>query len=275
MVLLLAVLCGLVLGSLAADARASDMPRSAPRGDEVHGDDVRDEFVGSGGLILPGSVDDHTRREVAACGGCQFRVTSPCSSTDLGAPLDDQCSSVVRGCPGGQLRRTWFRPETGSWRDTGLVCTRVGLWTVAQAADEVADRMARGVPPALVGVEPATGVLPHLPTYFATGTDAPSVTLSFTVAGHEVEARAEAAWSWSFGDGGTLETRDPGGRYPAGAVTHAYRVAGRYRVECWTTWRAVFWTEGLGPFPVPEPVRQHAQQDVTVGEGRAVLVPVR
>jgi hypothetical protein len=260
-----ALVCVLTGVSTAAHARA----------DEVHGDDARDDFVGTGGLILPGSVDDRVRREVASCVGCEFRVTSPCASTDLGAPLDDTCAGAVRGCPVGRLRRTWFRPESGVWRDTGVVCMRSSPWTVAQAADAVADRVAKRVPPGQLSVDPPAGILPHLPTYFSTGTDGPALTLSLTVAGHQVDVDAQALWSWSFGDGGELETRDPGGPYPVGGVRHTYRVAGRYLVECHTTWRAVFWTEGLGPFPVPEPVRQVAHEVVTVGEGRAVLAPAR
>lgn len=39
-----------------------------------------------------------------------------------------------------------------------------------------------------------------------------------------------------------------------------------------TTWAATFTVDGLGPFPVVEPVRQQAALRLAVGEGRAVLV---
>jgi hypothetical protein len=90
-----------------------------------------------------------------------------------------------------------------------------------------------------------------------------------------VSVVATAMWQWRFGDGATLETLDPGGRYPHLGVAHAYRRAGAFRAECTTTWSATFSVDGLGPFPVSGPVVQHEARWLSVGEGRALLTPDR
>ena len=240
----------------------------------VHGDDATDTYVGTGGLILPPEVDAGLRHEVAACRGCAWRVTTPCAATTLGTPLDDTCGSVVRGCPGGRLLRTWFQPEGGAWRETGLICVGETVpWTVAEAERASREQLARAVPAPSLRTSPSRGVLPHLPTYFASGMAAGVQVFDMTVGGHHLVVHAQPSWTWSFGDGSTMRTADPGGAYPHATVTHAYRVAGRYRVTCSATWNAEFWSDGVGPFPVSESIRTDASLALEVGEGRAVLIP--
>ncbi len=268
----------LVLSLCLSLALAAHLAPAHARGSagEVHGDDAGDRFVGTGGLILPASVHEVVRREVASCLGCHWMLTTPCANTDLGRPVDDGCRGVVRGCPGGQLRRSWFQPAGDGWRDVGLICMQQGRpWTVRDAGRAAADQVAERVPALRPVAQPSVGVLPHLPTYFRSGTSGGTHVFSWMASGHRLEVHAEPTWSWSFGDGGRLESSDPGGEFPDGGVAHAYRTAGRYDVEVTATWRAVFWSEGLGPFPVPEPVHQEARIPVTVGEGRATLVAPR
>ncbi|MBI1351485.1 MAG: hypothetical protein GC156_10235 [Actinomycetales bacterium] len=260
----------MVLGGADAATAAGGHPIGGP----VHGDDLADEYVGTGGLILPGSVDASVRREVSSCLGCEWRVTSPCARSDLGAPLDRACAGVVRGCPGGSLRRTWFRAADGPWRETGLVCLRQGgLLTVRDARAAVLERLSRAVPALRPAAAPPRGVLPQLPTYFDTGMPRGEQVFTFMVAGHALAVHAQPRWSWTFGDGASMRTDDPGGSFPWGTVTHVYRVAGTFEVVCATMWTAEFWSDGLGPFPVPEGIRQEAAFPVVVGEGRAALVP--
>ena len=84
---------------------------------------------------------------------------------------------------------------------------------------------------------------------------------------------ARPTWVWRFGDGTSTRTGDPGGRFPRSGVAHAYRAAGRYAVHVRTEWSASFTVDGLGPFPVIEPVSQEQHVSIEVGEGRALLRP--
>ena len=259
------------LGLAAAPAAAVPAPRTA----DVHGDDERDEYVGTGGLILPGSVPEPTRREVAGCPGCHWRLTSPCVEAEAGVPFDGNsaCTSVVRGCPqGARLLRAWFEPAGGPWREIGLVCLAVGdPPTVATTGAAARDRFAEAVPPASGRSQPSTGVVAQLPVVFSSGQAGADRAARYVVAGQEVVLQAAPRWHWEFGDGATLTTDEPGGRYPVMTVSHTYRHAGRYPVRLTTTWSARFTVDGLGPFPVDEPIVQTDEIDVSVGEGRAVL----
>ena len=58
-------------------------------------------------------------------------------------------------------------------------------------------------------------------------------------------------------------------------MAHVYRRAGDFRVACTATWSGTFVVDGLGPFPVVEPLRQTQVREIAVGEGRALLAPAR
>lgn len=242
---------------------------------DVHGDDATDAYAGTGGLILPGGIDSRTRVEVASCGGCAWRLTTPCVASALGNAFGSGCTSVVRGCPGGRLLRSWFRPEGAAWRETGLVCLGPGgPVTVATVARAAADRARRGIPDLVPTFAPASGVVTQLPVLFSSGQPAGEQTWEWDLGGHAVTVSARPSWAWAFGDGAGVRTLEPGSGYPRGGVAHAYRTAGRHPAGCIATWSAHFRVDGLGPFPVLEPVVQEVRFTVPVGEGRAVLVPV-
>ena len=241
---------------------------------DVHGDDAGDRFVGTGGLVLPGSVGQRVRHEVASCLGCAWRLTSPCAEPVDGVAFDGQpaCLTVVRGCPSGHLLRSWFRPEGGAWRDLGLVCLPAsGPVTIRELGAAAGEAVARGVPELSAGAQPAGGVVAQLPVHFRSGQPAGPQAWTVDLLGHGVAITARPVWTWEFGDGARAVTADPGGRYPDGGVSHAYRRPGVMPVSCRVQWSAVFEVDGLGPFPVPEQVQQEDVVLVRVGEGRAVL----
>ena len=243
---------------------------------DVEGDDGADRYVGTGGLILPASVPEPTRRSVAECPDCAWRLSTPCLEPGLGTPFTGQrtCTSVVRGCPHGQLLRTWFRGHGTGWQDLGLVCLGpAGPVTVASVAGAVGERVEQDVPPLRPTAEPARGVIAQLPVLFQSGQPGGAQRWPMSVLGARVEVTATPRWQWSFGDGGRTDTAEPGRRYPVGGIAHAYRSEGVRSVVVRTAWSATFTVEGLGPFPVEEPVRQEATLVITVGEGRAVLTP--
>jgi hypothetical protein len=139
-------------------------------------------------------------------------------------------------------------------------------------AEEVAERIEQGIPPLALRFQPTAGVLTQVPLLLGSGQPRDQ-RWRMPLLGREVSVDAHASWSWEFGDGGHLDTTDPGGRYPHVGVSHVYRAAGEYRVACTTRWSASFTVDGLGPFPVPQPITQHAERAVDVGEGRALLTP--
>lgn len=246
---------------------------------DVHGDDAADRYVGTGGLLLPGSFDRNTRHRVAGCAGCRWRLSVPCTPapTPPGTLMPGQspastCSGVVRGCPHGQLLRTWFEPAAGTWSDLGLACYEDGRpATVADLAARVRAAFAVDLPALAPVWQPRGGVLAQIPVVFSSGQPEGPFTAAYSLFGESVEVRAEPRWSWQFGDGGDLETDRPGGSYPDMSVSHPYRRAGRFPVAVSAAWSATFSLAGVGEFPVPEVVRQEATATVAVGEGRAVL----
>ncbi|MDP1877271.1 MAG: hypothetical protein Q8M17_06930 [Actinomycetota bacterium] len=242
---------------------------------DIVGDDERDRYVGTGGLVLPGSVDDGTRREVAGCQGCAWRLSTPCLEPGHGVAFDgtSPCASVHRGCSASyQALRAWFRPEGGRWRAIGIVCIGpAGPVTVVTVGRHVGERLERSVPPLRPRHQPSVGVVTQAPVAFAAGQSESGIDEQMTLAGLSVSLRARPGWDWSFGDGSRLSTDQAGGAYPDLSVAHAYRHAGRYWVAVTCSWVAEFSVAGLGPYPVPEAVNQHAEWLLPVGEGRAVL----
>lgn len=274
---LAAVLLSAVPAAAAPVARAA-VPQAVvrvPQAD-VHGDDEADRYVGSGGLILPPSFPEPTRRTVAGCPDCSWRMTTPCLEADLGTPFPGQaaCATVTRGCPGGHLLRVWFRGRGAPWEAIGLACIGpAGPVTVASAAAEVRDEVARAVPPLRPSAQPAAGAVTQLPVVFGTGQRPGVHRWDMAVPGAVLVVQAVPRWSWAFGDGAALRTADAGGAYPHLGVTHAYGRGGRHEVTVTAEWTASFTAAGLGPFPVAGTIRQEGRLDVPVGEGRAVLVP--
>ena len=244
---------------------------------DVHGDDERDRYVGTGGLLLPGSVDSGTRSTVAACAACQWRLATPCLLSPLGHAFDGQspCMSVVRGCAAGdQLLRAWFRDAVDPWREIGLVCIGpAGPQTVSDVGRAAAARFEQDLPVLTPMAQPERGVVAQVPVVFGTGQVAGGARYRYPILGTDVDLTAVPRWLWDFGDGARLHTDAPGGRFPLTGVTHPYRRAGEYRVGVTTTWTATFMIGDIGPFRVEEPITQDRRFTVLVGEGRAVLAP--
>jgi hypothetical protein len=274
------VLVALVLPAVGL-ATSAAVPATSIRMADVHGDDENDRYVGTGGLILPGTVDATTRQTVSGCTGCGWRLSTPCLRTPIASTLghafdgESACMSVVRGCPSGrQLLRVWFLEPGRAWREMGLVCLGDSApVTVRQAEQAVADRFAQGMPRLEPTFQPVRGIVAQLPVVFATGQAGGQHSHVFRLLGSEVRLDATPSWRWDFGDEASVSTADPGGTYPHMAVAHPYRRSGEFVVTVTTRWSATFVVDGLGPFPVTEPVIQRASLDLSVGEGRALLVP--
>lgn len=241
----------------------------------VAADDVRDAIIGTGGLVLPRAVADDTRREVAGCRGCAWRLTSPCVEGPLGNAFDGQaaCLSVTRGCQVGSLRRTWFRPADEGWRDLGLLCLESDPVTVESVGDRVREGLLHRLPDLSVSRLPSEGIVTGLPTVFSSGQPGGTQRFAWRILGRQVAVAVSATWSWRFPGSPSFTTEDPGGLHPAGRIRHAFRRSGMVPVTCASRWTGEFTVDGLGPFPIPGAVTQESSTDVPVGEGRALLTP--
>lgn len=249
-------------------AAAAPVSGLASAGD-VSGDDSADRYVGTGGLVLPGSVDSHTRRVVAECSDCQWRLAKPCAAVSWGG-----CTFDPRFCrEGSEILRTWFSEDHGaSWRNMGLVCIGPGgPVTVASVGAAVIGGFERMLPPSQIRYQPNRGVLPYLPVVFHSGQPQSIPATEYVVAGERVHLDPIAHWQWEFGDGSSLATDSAGSVYPDESISHTYRWQGEFRVVVTTTWSATYYIDDLGPFEVVNPVYQSDSALVRVGQARALL----
>lgn len=243
-----------------------------PANIEVIGDDTRDRYVGSGGLLLPDTFASDTREQVARCRDCRWKLRDPCPIPD---PEDPRlCSFTPMPCPAdSELLESLISTDGGvQWQSLGLMCVGPGgPQTVQGVGGQAQEQFETFVPALRIRSQPHRGKIPRLPVIWHSGQDGIQV-YDDVVLGHTVRITATPVWLWNFGDGHRLETASAGSRYPDTEVSHAYRRAGRYRVTCTTTWHATFTIGDLGPFPVTQPLTQTAERVITVAPARASLI---
>lgn len=260
----------LVLGHISLQAwMASPAIALSPASVDVIGDDENDVFVGSGSLLLPGSMYSDGRETAASCPGCQWKAVLECDLTSASA-----CRGPARLCGAeGAWLRIWMAPPGGAWQDLGAACFGTG-GPVRRDVAEMAlrDLIVQSVPPLRPTSQPAARVLPHLPVAFQSGQPDGPRSSDHLILGLSVHLVIEPQWLWDFGDGERRASDVPGGRWPDLSVSHTYRFAGALRAQVQTRWDAQYTVEGIGPLQVAEPVRQQASVAVPVGEGRAILV---
>jgi hypothetical protein len=130
------------------------------------------------------------------------------------------------------------------------------------------------VPDLRPSYQPEGGTLIGLPAVFSAGQPRFLGERQFSLVGFDIVLRGRATWTWTFGDGDSMVTEEPGGVWPDTAVSHAYRSAGRYPVGVSAEWQAWFTVDGLGPWQVQgDPVVQTVGPlAVDVVEARAELV---
>lgn len=255
---------------LAVIAVALLMPLSAAHADiSIIGDDEADAFVGTGSLLLPGSMYEHGRGEAADCPGCSWRAVLQCEMTTAGS-----CRGPARLCGvEGQWLRIYVRRPGGPEIDLGAACFGPSGPVKREDAEARLREVVTEVVPALRPIhQPADGVLPHLPVIFEARQPAGTTTSGHLIVGLPVTLSVTPRWVWEFGDGESVVSEVPGGRWPDRSVSHAYSHAGAHDVRVRTVWSATYLVDGLGPLVVDEPVLQEARLPLRVGEGRAVLV---
>jgi hypothetical protein len=147
---------------------------------------------------------------------------------------------------------------------------------IATDARKYADQV-KVTAPTIRSWPPNGATLVNLATYFSAQAP-PSAAKDFGGQGYTMRLQVGAAqYVWTFGDGATLQTTDPGSAPPNGSVRHTYLAAGTRPVTASVVYGATFTVitpfGNIGPDPVAGgPVRTiPAQLNLRVQEAYASL----
>jgi hypothetical protein len=253
---------GLMMITLLVVGHAVGQPGEMAQATEVIGDDERDMFVGSGSLLLPPGISETGRNTAATCPGCRWRAVQTCDPSTPTA-----CRGAARLCPHDALWLKIYLARPGEdWQVVGSDCfTAGGPVTRERAELELRQRVEESVPALRPTIRPPGGILVHLPVHVDSGQPPGSHHWEWEIVGLSIQTEAMPAWWWRSGATDLGPTSSP-------STSFVYRMSGAESIEIATTWAARYWVSGIGPLSVAGQVRQASSIDITVGEGRAVLV---
>lgn len=240
---------------------------------DVTGDNNRDAYIGTGGLLLPTSFTGGASKAqtVSACLGCTWKYSVYCSQGNA-----DLCTHAVATCPVGQMRyRVWFGKTKTLIAVIGSVCWGTGTPATRRSLEKrIRDTAIRYVPVLQLGVQPFDGTVTAIPIIGRTGQPTSYTPPAMLIAGRRVLITAKAQWRWHWGDGTSQWKSVPGAAYPSQQITHRYRVVGTYRIAVQTVWSATYFVSGLGTYPVTgEVVTQESSLMVPVRSAQTALTP--
>ena len=205
------------------------------------------------------------------------------TNTHQSGPDGDHCAGTYVGCSGTQLRYLVYLSTPGTAAalvsqycradDPGLITAAAVTPNLRDYADQV------GISgPSLQTWPPGGQTLVNLRTFFATQAQQ-IADQDFSGAGYTVHMHIKAVrYVWSFGDGESLTTSDPGFGPPTGDVNHTYAQANSVTVSVTVIYEADYTVTGrggqIGPLTVPGgPVRTvPAAAPLDVLESYATLV---
>lgn len=249
---------------------------------DVVADPQSESFVGTGAVLLPSTVAQHTRSEASRCVGCRWQVSTGCSSPDSSGDSAQNlvCLAPAHRCSDGQPpRQVWFARPSQDFEPVGIFCPSDGnVTSVQDATRQVRGGFEHRIPPLAVSCEPRRGVVVGIPLHCRSGQPAATVSWSDSVAGFTVHTRAEASWEWTFrqvapGSGVTWthRSRDPGRQYPSPGIRQAFSRPGVHVVEVTARWRGEFTVDGLGTFPIQDELEQRGRLNVPTGSALGVV----
>ena len=247
---------------------------------DVVGDQEAERYVGSGAVVLPGSVERETREYASTCVGCRWKVTAPCLTDD--GHGDAGCRGTILGCPQGrEISRAWVARPGGDFEPVGLFCPSDGeVTSVAEAGQQVHGGFERRIPELAVSCAPPRGVVVGIPVHCRSHQSTAFVSWTDSVAGYTVETTARATWEWTFrqraSNGGDEvhwhhTAGEPGSTYPGPGVRQSFTKPGMHQVQVVARWRGWFTVDGLGPFPIHPDLEQRAAVSVPTGSALGVL----
>jgi hypothetical protein len=224
-------------------------------------------YEGSGGLILPASVDSSTRNEVIRCRGCAWKLTAAC----VPGP-ENYCDAGIRGCPGLiDHMRVWFRPLSGEWNEVDRIClTNYEVTTVNDVENRVAENFERYVPEQIARCWPAEGAITNLPLICQSGQRPDALSWRIPVSGFIVSITTAPTWTWDF-HGTALSTRKAGGPFPNREVSHIFSTSGVKSINVVTRWTGFFSIDSLESAAIERDLIQRSSIMVTVGQAKARL----
>lgn len=246
----------------------------------VVGDQEAERYVGSGAVLLPGTVHEETRQYASRCAGCRWKVTAPCSSEVAGA--DAGCRGNVLGCPQGrEISRAWVARPGADFEPVGLFCPSDGeVTSVAEAGEQLRGGFEHRIPPLQVTCAPPRGAVVGIPLHCHSLQPTAHVRWTDWVAGLRVDTFAQATWDWAFQQNDVNGVRsqqwhhqwgEPGQAYPGNGVRQSFSAAGVHQVRVSARWRAWFSVDGLGPFPISPELEQRALVTVPTGSALGIL----
>jgi hypothetical protein len=125
------------------------------------------------------------------------------------------------------------------------------------SASEVMDQVRKLLPLGAIYFQPPSQILVREPVFFRTSVPQRFTTI-VVVLDIPIEIDLHARYLWSFGDGVTLVTTDPGASYPLSTVRHSYSQAGNFEVALQVNWSGT-WRSGA----LSAPIRGHINQSFT------------
>jgi len=182
-----------------------------------------------------------------------------CPENSPNTGTDVQCPASGVACPQGMTRLFVWTAAPGTqfgqpgWTQAGNTCGNPAAPGAAVVVPALSAQEFQRLPlPAGVAkVQPGSGrVLIRVPTNVFVTVE--PVTLETVLLGFPVQVRATPSrYSWDFGDGTVLPTRDPGAAYPDLRVTHSYEGSGSYGITLTTFYTGEYSVAGGPWLPVP------------------------
>lgn len=191
------------------------------------------------GVSRPWRVEEWTRAAACRYGGYRNDLTPGCISTAYAITL--QCSDGTNALNPWWMR---YRTSTGRWSSWTMIgwyqCPVDRLLAAAEGAWATMPIAAN-----TITIQPDTGwVLTTVPTVVYV--DRTARTMTTTLLGTRVRIRATpSAYSWTWGDGASTVTSQPGAAYPNQTIAHTYmNREGPVTIGLTTTWTGSYSTDG-------------------------------
>ena len=201
------------------------------------------------------SAAPRASRVVPACDGNQPTLTNPLDA------LCPQAAAMCAATPEPTDMMFWFftgppgtpAPTTTQWTRTGQACLRTDQLpgTTATPTVTAQDFRRLPLPPGHLHIQPSTGrTLINIPTNLYV--EATTTILPTTVLGTPVRVRATpTSYDWTFRDGHTLHTTDPGAPYPDLRTPHTYTTTGTMTLTLATTYTGEYALPNGPWIPIP------------------------
>ena len=239
---------------------------------EVVGNNEVAAYLGSGGLLLPGtySGSDSTKSSVANCTDCVWAYTVFCMYDS-----DGLCQHATQGCQPGEVKyRVWFGQTRATLTVIGSVCWGSGNpLTRRNLENYLRDLVIAYVPPLSVFIAPPDGSITSVPIVAWVNQVSNFDPPAFQLGGRTVWLNATATWRWMWGDGAVEWRVIPGAPYPSTQISHQYRHSGTYQLTVDTFWQATYKVSGIGTFATGgDLVTQSTSKSIPILRAKSVLM---